>query len=112
VSESPSLPQRKKRDVWLTPLVVQFSGSCRRAAPHLPHAPVQPVPSGRTDAPCPPIGPKDDIVGWPVEMPIELPDFTDYPLDSRASCYTTACGRVSSSLQNVCISRLPGVGAG
>jgi len=85
VKEAPSLPRRKKYDVRLTPLVVQFSDSCRTAAPHLSEAPDQAVPPGRTDVACPAVPPKDDIVGWPGEMPVEPPDFAAYPLDSSAS---------------------------
>jgi hypothetical protein len=85
VKESPSLPRRKKYDVRLTPLVVQSSNSCRAAAPHLSEAPDQAVPPGRTDAARTAVPPKDDIVGWPGEMPVEPPDFADFPLDSSAS---------------------------
>jgi hypothetical protein len=83
VKESPPLLWSEKYDLRLTPLVVQFSNTCWTAAPHLPQAPDQAVPPGRTDAIRAAIPPRNDILGWPDELLIDFPDFPDCTLDSH-----------------------------
>jgi hypothetical protein len=64
VKESPSLPRLERRDLWLTPLVVQSSDARWTAAPHCPHEPDQPSREDQDTACRPAVPPKDDIVGW------------------------------------------------
>jgi hypothetical protein len=84
VKESPSLPRLERRDLWLTPLVVQFSDFRWTAAPPLPHEPDRAGRQDKATAGRPAVPPRDDIVGWPDELLIEFPDFPDCTLDSVA----------------------------
>jgi hypothetical protein len=78
----------EKWDLWLTPLAVQFSDFRWTVAPHLPQSPDHAIPPGRTDAAEPAVPPRDDVVGWPDELLIDLPDFPDCTLDATGCTET------------------------
>ena len=68
--------------------MVQSSDSRWAAAPHRPHEPDRASRQDQPDQPTtgrPAVPPKDDIVGWPNEFLIDLPDFPDRTLDSVAT---------------------------
>ena len=77
MKESPYLPRCERCELRLTPLVVQSSNSRWTAAPYLPQALDQTGRSDRSEAVRPAVPPKDDIVGWPDELLIDFPDYSD-----------------------------------
>jgi hypothetical protein len=78
VKESPFFPRCERRELRLTPLVVQFSDSRWTTAPRLPQASDQASRSDQSDS-TPPA--KDDIVGWPDELLIDSANLPDRTLD-------------------------------
>lgn len=83
-----ALPRFERRDLRLTPVVVQSSYSRWMAAPHLPQVPDEtsrPDRPNRRDVVQPAVPTKDDIVGWPDEIIVDFPYFPDRTLDAVAN---------------------------